>query len=304
MPLDLVCAGNLLVDDVVCPDGRTHMGEAGGAMLYTALGANLWNARVGIVSVAGSDYPLGTLAALEARGVDLGGVRKLGRPGVRTWLLYEKAGRRELHQLERPSHVEVSPRPDGVPDAYRSARALHLSPMPLECQRAFVHRWAGRSGTLISLDPHEPVREQNLDLWLEVLEHVDAFFAGEDELRLEGVAEDPRAALGRLARGRTKLVAFKRGAAGGLLYDRAGRRFIEWSGHPAPVADSTGAGDAFAGGFLAGLLAGSNLETALQQGAVSASFATDDWGAHALLAATSDQAERRRVAWFGAKAGV
>ena len=38
---DLVVLGNLLVDDVVFPDGRTRMGEAGGATLYASLGAAL-----------------------------------------------------------------------------------------------------------------------------------------------------------------------------------------------------------------------------------------------------------------------
>src|SRR5207247_9935366 len=39
MSLDLVVAGNLLVDDIVFPAGRTGMGEAGGAALDVALSA-------------------------------------------------------------------------------------------------------------------------------------------------------------------------------------------------------------------------------------------------------------------------
>jgi len=40
---DLVVLGNLLVDDMVFPDGRTRMAEPGGATLYAALGASLWD---------------------------------------------------------------------------------------------------------------------------------------------------------------------------------------------------------------------------------------------------------------------
>ena len=54
---ELVILGNLFVDDIVLHDGRTLMAEPGGAVLHAALAANLWGARVGIVSVVGTDYP-------------------------------------------------------------------------------------------------------------------------------------------------------------------------------------------------------------------------------------------------------
>ena len=44
----LVVLGNLLVDDVVFPDGSTRMGQPGGAVLYAALGARLWDVRTGL----------------------------------------------------------------------------------------------------------------------------------------------------------------------------------------------------------------------------------------------------------------
>jgi hypothetical protein len=70
---DLVVSGNLLVDDMVFPDGRTRMAEPGGATLYGALGASLWGLTAGVASVRGDDYPAAALDALTARGVDLSG---------------------------------------------------------------------------------------------------------------------------------------------------------------------------------------------------------------------------------------
>ena len=53
----IVLLGNLLVDDVVLADGTTRMGQPGGALLYGALGATVWESRPGLVSVLGDDYP-------------------------------------------------------------------------------------------------------------------------------------------------------------------------------------------------------------------------------------------------------
>ncbi|MBI1798321.1 MAG: hypothetical protein HYR73_01380, partial [Candidatus Eisenbacteria bacterium] len=68
--VDLVCMGNTVVDDVVYSDGRTRIEQAGGAALYQALAARLWGARVGVVSLAGSDYPPRMLEALARRSID------------------------------------------------------------------------------------------------------------------------------------------------------------------------------------------------------------------------------------------
>ena len=302
MSLDLVVAGNLLVDDIVYPDGRTRIGEPGGAVLYAALAAGLWGAKVGVASVRGEDYPLAAIDALAARGVDLSGVRQLDGPGVRTWLLYEERGRRVIHRLGVPTHAEVSPRGRDVLEHYRGAKAVHLAPMPFEIQSGLVEALSAERETALSLDPHEPIREQNLAAWRAVLSNVDALFVSEDDLQLASAALDPRAALRSLAGGRLRFVVFKRGRQGGLLYDARERSFIEWPPVPRLSGDPTGAGDAFAGGFLAGIVQGRTLECALDQAIVSASFALEDWGARGLIAATREEADRRLREWLGSKA--
>ena len=152
----IVLLGNLLVDDVVLADGTTRMGQPGGALLYGALGATVWESRPGLVSVLGDDYPVQTLEQLQQRGVDLSGVHRLGRAGVRTWLLYEGDVRRLIHRLECPTHEEVSPRPELIPPEWRAARAFHLAPMPFEVQRALLMALrtgrSGRSGERICSD--------------------------------------------------------------------------------------------------------------------------------------------------------
>ena len=299
MSAELVCLGNLVVDDVVFLDGTTRMGEPGGAMLYAALGAVLWETDVAVVAPRGDDYPARALHALEHRGVDLTGLRSLGRPGLRAWLLYEAVARRIVHRLGAANHVEASPAPGNVANRFADARAFHLSPTPLVCQQPLIEALSPRAGALLSLDPHDPVREDNLERWREALALLDIFFVSEEELQLDGVAADPQGALARLAGGRLRYVLLKRGAAGGLLYDARTQEVRAWAARATQVVDPTGAGDAFAGGFLSGLLAGEDVAGALERGVVSASFALETWGAAGLIAAMPADAQRRRAEWYG-----
>jgi sugar/nucleoside kinase (ribokinase family) len=302
---DLVVLGNLLVDDLVFPDGRTRMGQPGGAALYASLGASLFGLRTGLSSWRGTDYPVAALDALAARGVDLAGLREMDRPGLRTWLLYEGRRRQVIHHLDGPTHAEVSPEPEQIPVAWLEAPAFHLAPMPFDVQRRLLKALGRRGGARLSLDPYAIVREGTLEDWRQLLAGVDVLFLSEDDLELSGTADDPRSALRRLAGApppgsRLRLALLKRGARGGLLYDVAADRFTEWEPRAERVVDPTGAGDAFAGGFLTAWLRGEPIGRALQRGVVAASFAIEDWGAARILAATAEEAAERSHRWFGA----
>ncbi len=286
-PPGLVVLGNLLVDDVVLEDGRTRMGEAGGAVLYASLAAARCGASVGCVSLRGSDYPAAALAVLAAHGVRLEGVHPLPGPGVRTWLLYEEGVRRVLHRLGRPSHEAASPEPAHVPEAWRRARAFHLAPMPLATQRALVEAirdWESPGApAFVSLDPHVPVTPQSLGAWGQILWRVDAFLPSDDEMRWPAGPAGAEAALASLAVGSLRFVAWKRGEAGGRLYDAAERRWRAWAAPAEPAFDPTGAGDAFAAGFVSALLEGQTVEAALERAAATAALAVRAWGHEGLL---------------------
>lgn len=299
MTPSLVLFGNLLVDDIVFSDGSTRMGQPGGAILYAALSAAVWGTRVGCVSLVGTDYPVPMLEALKRRGIDLSGVHPLDGPGVRTWLLYEGRVRRLIHRLGCPTHEEVSPGPEHLPLAWRSAPAVHVAPMPFAVQRRVLASLGSDRNRFVSIDPHLPITEATLEEWREALANADAVFPSEDELLLDGAGGDMRRVLPRLATGRLRFVGLKQGASGGMLYDVHEDRFHRWSGRATKVVDPTGAGDAFATGFLAAHLEGLPVAACLDRGVVSASFAIEGLGAAALLEATRTDADTRMRAWSG-----
>ena len=109
----------------------------------------------------------------------------------------------------------------------------------------------------------------------------------------------PERFLQELMTGRLETALYKRGGQGGRVLTRSDPSSRVWEARAAKVVDTTGAGDAFACGVLAGLLKNRSLERALQWGIVSASFAIEDRGVEGLLRATPVTARERLVSWFG-----
>lgn len=297
MTPELVIFGNLAVDDIVYPDGRSRMGQAGGAVVYVALGANLWQVEVGVVSRAGSAYPTSMLDALADRGVHLDGVTRIDSPGLRTWLLYEGELRRVVHRLDATSHSAASPNPVDLPSSW-SPRFIHLAPMPLEIHTDLVMAFAEEPRVSLSLDPYELISNRTLDTFREMAARLECLFCSEDELAEARWRGDPDSLVGKLGNGKLRRIFFKRGSSGGIGFDTENRNRFEWRGRAETVVDSTGAGDAFAGGALAGLILGDCAEVAVRRGIVSASFALQARGAEGLLAASPRAAERRLEDWF------
>jgi sugar/nucleoside kinase (ribokinase family) len=279
------------------------MGQPGGAIMYGSLGAVLWGTHVGCVSLVGTDYSVTMLDALEKRRVDLTGVHRLGGPGVRTWLLYEGHVRRLIHRLGCPTHEQVSPGPEHIPRAWQSAPAFHLAPMPFSVQRRVLASLTINANCFVSIDPHLlPITAETLDDWRQALADADALFVSEEELRLDEPNVDPQHVLPRLATGRLRFIVFKQGARGGILYDAREDRFHRWLGRATKVIDATGAGDAFAAGFISAHLEGLPVGACLDRGVVSASFAVEALGAASLLEATRRVADARLRQWSAAEA--
>lgn len=110
---------------------------------------------------------------------------------------------------------------------------------------------ARRNGTRASFDVADP---WVIGAFKERLEPIaraaDVVFLNEEEARLWGGTEDPREAAGQLA-AHVPIVALKLGAEGSVVFWDG--RTVEVPAHPATCVDTTGAGDAYAGGFLFGL---------------------------------------------------
>ncbi len=126
----------------------------------------------------------------------------------------------------------------------------------------------------VAYDPSSPWERV-----LAILPYLDLFMPNLDEARaLTGKEQPEEAAHALLEFGVKQAVAVKLGPEGCYLATQDGFT-LRLSGHPVPVLDSTGAGDAFIAGFLAAWYRGLAWEEALRMANATGALAVTGLGA-------------------------
>jgi len=153
---------------------------------------------------------------------------------------------------------------DGVVRLHLSGYLLFSGP-----SRAFVTaavESARARGVPVSLDPASAgfLVELGVDRFLALVEGVDVLLPSRDEACLLTGLPDPADAAAKLSR-HVPLVVTKQGAQGALVA-HSGTVHARVPAEPATPRDTTGAGDAFTGAFLATLLTGADPEEAAREG--------------------------------------
>ncbi len=106
--------------------------------------------------------------------------------------------------------------------------------------------------------------------------HIDILFANETEIT-SLYEENSFEAAAEAARRDVDLAVLTRSEAGSVIL--RGAETVEISAEPAKVVDTTGAGDAYAAGFLAGLTAGRSLPVCGRMGSIAAAEVISHYGA-------------------------
>jgi sugar/nucleoside kinase (ribokinase family) len=130
----------------------------------------------------------------------------------------------------------------------------------------------------VSVDPASAgfLTELGVDRFLALAEEVDVLLPSRDEACLLTGLPDPADAAAKLSR-HVPLVVVKQGDAGALVARSGVVRARVPAASAAPV-DTTGAGDAFTGAFLAALLAGGRPEEAAAEGCRAGARAVEQVG--------------------------
>jgi len=279
----VLCVGDLDVDLLIAVphppgdaekiNGRRLARSPGGMMANTAVALARLGTPVRLLATVGDDAE-GAFAveAVTAEGVDTRFVKHLA--DTATFICVSLVTPRGEKSLIRVISDAYLPKPGDLgEEVMAGAGHLHLTFGRPELTEAALSMAAAR-GLSTSLDLEEADMPEDPALLSRVLAMSDVVIMG------RAAAEAARARLGAAARGRHVTVTTL-GAEGALAETREGRLMA--SGLEAAAVDTTGAGDAFAAGFLHRWLAGAPIERALAFANVVGALAAGAAGAQAAL---------------------
>jgi 2-dehydro-3-deoxygluconokinase len=296
MTLDVITLGETL--GLVRPLGSGRLRHCrgaelgvGGAESNLAIGVARLGRRAAWIGRVGDD-PWGGLVLdeLRAEGVDVSGARVDRERPTAVMLKHRDAGGATSVTYLRHGSAGSALCPDDVPiEAVSRARILHvtgITPALSPSAAAAVERAvsiAREAGRLVSFDLNHRARLWSAADAAPVLRELsaaaDVVFAGEDEARLIVDAADAEEACRALAALGPAHVVVKRGGAGAVA-------LVDGTLHRVPparvahVVDPVGAGDAFAAGYLVGVLEGHPAADALVLAARAGALAVTtpgDW---------------------------
>lgn len=236
---DYVVIGHVAID-------RTPVGEMlGGTVLYAALAAARFGARVGILTRANFDAfsePLREQLAAAAEEIE---IVAQNSDATTTFTNVEVAGRRTQTLHAWGGEIDLN----GLPPLWRSAGVVHIAPIAQEIDPRQTHLLAPRflgctpQGWMRQWHPEHlgTVRPVPLRLPPELVARIDAMVISSQEYT---DAREIAHAIGQ--RG---LVAITRDKQGATILDRG--RELSVPAVRVPAVDTTGAGDVFAGCLFA-----------------------------------------------------
>lgn len=257
---DVVVIGHLTID-------RTPRGEVlGGTVLYAALAAARYGARVAILTRANLD-----LLPTDQREV-LSGISSeveiivQSSAATTTFTNIDIGGRRQQTLHAWGGEIDLT----GLPPLWRSAGVIHLAPVAQEIDSRHVSRLAPRllgctpQGWMRSWDRtrYGRVRLEHLRLPADLVSRIDALVVSHEE------SVDARETIEAV--GRRGVAVVTRGDQGALVIDR--ERRLEAPFYPVRALDTVGAGDVFAGALFAARGAGESVAASLRYAAAAAAL--------------------------------
>ncbi len=271
--MSLLVVGSIALDSVQTPFG-SNADALGGSAVFFSCAASILH-PVQVVGVVGEDYPEEALVRLAERGMDLRGVERAEGESFRWKGKYSyDLQNRETLETRLGVFAAFDPR---IPEEFRDARYVFLGNIDPELQLRVLDQI--HQPRLVACDTMNYWIHGKRDALLELLERIDVLLVNDAEAReLSGDWNVYRAARWIVEAGPSTVVV-KQGVYGAVLYESDHLFYI-----PAfpleEVFDPTGAGDAFAGGFMSHLartddLSPDNLRRAVVYGSAMGSFAVE-----------------------------
>jgi sugar/nucleoside kinase (ribokinase family) len=299
--MSLLCVGSVALDSVETPRGAVDRVLGGSAVYFSAAATVLH--PVQLVGVIGDDYPLDQLDFLSDRGADLSGIEQLaGKSFFWAGRYHSDINVRDTLDTKLGVFADFQPK---IPERFKDSRFVFLGNIDPALQHDVLDQVV--LPEVVACDTMnfwiEGAREQLLAL----LERVRILIVNDEEIRqLAGESNLRRAASWVQEKG-PEIVIVKKGEHGAVLFADDWMFFVP--GYPLnEVFDPTGAGDAFAGGFMGhlascGKVTSETLRRAMVYGSALGSFACEQFSVDRLRALSPvnvvDRVEEfRRLTFF------
>jgi sugar/nucleoside kinase (ribokinase family) len=289
--MSLLVVGSVALDTIETPFGSATDALGGSATFFSAA-ASLF-CRVQLVGVVGSDYPVADLQFLVDRGVDLAGLQQVDGESFRWSGVYSyDLNSRQTRETRLGVFADFVPK---IPPTFRDAQWVFLGNIDPVLQLEVLEQV--RAPRLVACDTMNYwINGKRNDL-LALLKRVDLLLVNDTEAReLTGDHNLLRAARWIQQHG-PRMVVVKKGEHGAVLF--ANDLVFYAPGYPLEdVYDPTGAGDAFAGGFMgylarAGSVGPGDLRRAMVYGSALGSFAVEKFGLERLIELRPDEVHER-----------
>ncbi len=272
--MSLVIVGSIGLDTISTPKGEVH-DVLGGSAIYGAIAASQFTSTY-IVGVLGTDFPVSGIQLLQDHGVNLDGLDFKDGKTFRWSGKYSCWNKAETLKTELNVFADFSP---NLPESCKACRSLLLGNIHPTLQLQVLNQ----------ISSYSHVACDTMNYWInlcpeelkQVLSRVDIVFMNEDEVKdWSGKADIFSAAREVLALG-PQWVIVKRGEYGSVAISQEYMFFAP--AYPVEnVIDPTGAGDSFAGAFMAylanySLLKPSLIKEAVRYGTVMAALNVENF---------------------------
>ncbi|MFD1771077.1 PfkB family carbohydrate kinase [Sphingobacterium suaedae] len=292
--MSLVIVGTVAFDAIETPFGKTDK-IVGGAATFAGLAASYLYDRVKLISVIGEDFGDDNLNILQSHGIDVEGVEVIsgGKSFFWSGKYHNDMNSRDTLVTELNVLADFDPK---IPASYQDCEYLLLGNLTPQVQLDTLNRLQTKP-KLVVLDTMNFWMDVALDDLKAVLKRVDVLTINDAEARqLSGEYSLVKAAQVILKMG-PKYLIIKKGEHGALLFGED-QIFSAPALPLADVFDPTGAGDAFAGGFI-GYLAKvksinfTNMKNAIIYGSALASYCVEKFGTEQLQHLSLDEIKGR-----------
>ncbi|WIG61206.1 MAG: Ribokinase [Ktedonobacterales bacterium] len=300
----ITVVGSVALDTIETPFGGAD-NVLGGAASHFTMAASLYD-TVNLVAVIGTDFPQPYLDYFEARRVDRRGLQTVEGQTFRWGGRYHlDMNTRDTLFTELGVFAGFAPT---LPDDYQQAHVTFLANIQPQLQHGVLRQARAGGASLCALDTMNLWIETAHDDLIDVMRGVDVMLIAEEEARQIANTASLRAAARFILDLGPQMVIVKQGSYGALLYGSDGTFFAAPAYPLAEVRDPTGAGDAFAGGFLGylarqrattGTLTPLDYKRGLIHGNILGSFACEDFSVERLRTLTPDDIAARYREFVG-----